>query len=149
MTRSYSQALRISDGEALRALWLDSRTGRRHLTGRIEIDLQGVPEKAREAHEDRINKAYFACGCAEAAMVGLAGLAAYAGWAATRDNGQQWWVHLLLGAAAFFVAGALGKLIGRRRADAQLRREVEALAKAGRIKLDRQIDTQGAVCAVN
>ena len=149
MTRSYSQALRITDAEALRALWLDARTSRRHLTGRIEIGLEGVPESARDGHEARINKAYFACGCAEAAVVGLAGLAAYAGWAATRDSGQVWWVQVLLGAAVFFVAGALGKLIGRRRADAALGREVEALARAGRIKLDRQLDTHGAVCAVN
>ena len=149
MTRSYSQAVRIVDPEGLRALWRDARTGRRQLTGRIEIALQGVPEAEREARESRINKAYFACGCGEAAIAGLAGLAAYAGWAATRDWSPAWWVDALLAAAAFFIAGGFGKLIGRRRASAELGREVESLAKAGRIQLDRQKDTHGAVCAVD
>lgn len=148
MTRSHSKALRISTADDLRLLWQEARTGRRRLAGGIAIDLDGLSEDERDAREAPINKAYFACGCAEATAAGLLGLALFIGWAIGGGGDAPLWQNVLLGALVFFAAGGLGKFVGRSRANAALRREVEALAKASRIKLDRPNEAHEAACAV-
>lgn len=149
MTMSHSHSLKVSTVEELRLLWREARTGRRRAAGLIVLDLPGLSEAEREARAARVNKAYFACGCGEAAIAGLIGAAAFAVWAVRAGIDRPLWQMLLLGLLAFFVVGGAGKLIGRRRADAELRREVESAAAAAGLKLGRAHDTPGAVCAVN
>jgi hypothetical protein len=149
MSMSHSPPLRISTDEDLRALWRDARTSRRRVAGRIQLELEGLPQGSRDMHEARINKAYFDCACAEATAAGLLGTAAFIAWAVARNAQAPLWQNMLIGFVVFFAAAGVGKLIGRGRASSMLRREVEAVARAARIRLERGKDTGGPVCAVN
>ena len=150
MTMSHSRTMHVSTGDELRALWREARTGRRRrAAGPIALALPGLSEAESNARATRLNKAYFACGCAEATAAGLAGIVAFALWANVAGGDRPLWQTLLLGLGAFFVAGGVGMWVGRRRADAALRREVEAAAKAAGVDLGRAHDAHGAACAVH
>lgn len=146
MTISHAATLRIASANDLMLLWRESRSGRRRIAGRIELAFGSLAEPDRAAAEERINKAYFACGCGGAAIGALVGLAAFIVWA-TAIGEASMWLDAILGVLVFFVGGGIGKSVARRRANATLRREVEALGAASGTRL-ASFDTHGVACAV-
>ena len=147
MSLSHSPTFRLANPDDLQLLWTRTRSGRRLVLGRIAVQLPGLSQEERDGFEQRINKAYFDCGCVEAAILGFAGLAAYLVWAAGASD-TSLWLKLPGAALIFFLAVGVGKVIGRLRATRALRDELSKLARACRITLGRENETEGAACAV-
>ena len=148
-----SARLKITSAADLRALDKDARTRRRRRAKAIAIELPGVKIEDQRRAERAINKAYFACGCAEATLFGLVGLAAAIGWLVLRTGpiGALPWTWWLLPLAVFAAASGIGKWLGRARARSALRREIDNLAAVSGMRLEPEpaAGAAKAVCAVH
>jgi len=146
-----SVTLKIKSADDLRALEKDARTRRRRAKA-VALELPGMKAEDQRRAERRINKAYFACGCAEATVLGLVGLAASIGWLVLQKGGVAAlpWTSWLLPLVVFVAATGIGKWLGLVRARFALRREVENLIAASGLRMEPP-DGAGAkaMCAVH
>ena len=96
---------------------------------RIEVRTPGLPEADCASYEKRLNRHYFACGCGEASVAGIAGVVAAALWVGAAVDGwaDLSWHHPLLVVAAFFIATGIGKFAGRLVSQHRLAHTVAAL----------------------
>jgi hypothetical protein len=95
---------------------------------RIKLDVPGVSDVDRELQEQRINRDYFACGCAEATIFTLIALVAAPVWLVFSLGWEAiTWRHAAYALGSVVLASGVGKGIGVMRARHRLRREVEWL----------------------
>jgi hypothetical protein len=95
----------------------------------IRLAAPAMPQAEVNAREDRLNRLFFSCGCAEATVFGLVALGGVVAWMTLRPQGWAGlaWSDLAYTIAAFFLAAGAGKGIGRLRARHALRREIAQL----------------------
>jgi hypothetical protein len=107
------------------------RQGRRLRFQEIKLAIPSLSPSDLAAKEERLNRAYFACGCAEATLFGLAALIGIGIWITLRPVGWMGltWSDLGYTATAFFLATGAGKWVGLQRARWSLRREVVELGR--------------------
>jgi hypothetical protein len=115
----------------------------------IRLAVPGLTEAERTNKEAHFNRLYFSCGCAEATVLGLAGLVGVALWITFRPGGWAtlWWWDLVYALGAFFLASGLGKWFGLQRARLALSREIMDLS--GRLGHDVPPAGERARCAVS
>ena len=138
----------IRSSDDLLQLGRYARGGRLRLR-EIKLEVPDLSDAERAAEEERLNRLYFACGCGEATIVGLAGLAAAVIWMAARPGGWadlSWW-DLAYAVGAFFVGTGVGKWIGLQRARFALARELQGLRS--HFKEKRPPPAKEARCAVS
>ena len=148
-----SGTLKITSASDLRGLDQDARTRRRRRARAIVLDLPGINADEQRQRERRISRAYFACGCAEATVLGFAALLAAIGWLALGNGGfgAATWTSWLWPLAAFAAGTGVGKWLGLAWARIALRREINDLIATSGLRLEPPSDpTQAkAMCAVN
>lgn len=123
-----SKAVIISDRQSLEELQMqaDRSWGARHR--KIKVAFEGLPDDENYQWQKKIEKWYYACGCAEATVTGLIGLVAFGASLFLQQGGIRafnWWDIPLTG-LVFIAATGLGKLIGLVRARLNLVRTLEA-----------------------
>ena len=102
----------------------------KHRIDRIELALPGIADAEQRSHEDRLNRHFFACGCAEGTALALIALVGTAAWLGLRDAPLGWGaIGVVL--AAFVGGMGLGKWIGLKRAESRLATEVAAIKAKG------------------
>jgi hypothetical protein len=107
------------------------RDGGRLSFRQIKLDIPDLPHPDLAAREERINRLFFDCGCAEATGLAIVALLAVFAWILFRPAGWSAvsWSDLGFVVVAFFVAAGVGKGIGRLRARYMLRRELAVLKR--------------------
>lgn len=120
----------IKSAQDVAALARDVRTGRRQRAQELELKLDGLAEPEAAEISALLNKHYFACGCAEATTLGLAGLFGSIFWlaAGTESLSALGWQEPAIVIGAFFVGTGVGKGLGRLRARLVLQALVAKLA---------------------
>lgn len=141
----------IKTAEDVVALARDVRTGRRRRAKAIDIKLNDLPNSEAAEISVQLNKHYFACGCAEATALGLAGLFGAIFWVASRTESVSalGWQDPALVIGAFLVGIGVGKAIGRLRVRLALQASVDKLVTRVDGVSDIGKGDGSAVCAVN
>lgn len=144
------KTISISTAEDVNALAKDVRTGKRRHANEIIIRLDGLEKEQADQLSQEINKNYFACGCSEATVLGLAGLAAVLIW--TGNHLESWrifsWQDGLIVAGIFIIATGVGKAIGRLRARSALKTAVDKLISYAPEAQDIGKGDGSALCSV-
>lgn len=100
---------------------------RRHAGFEIEVaDMDGAERRRWQA---RLQRGYFACGCAAATVGGFAALAGWLGYriVVAGGIGALRWTDAALALLAFVVGTGLGKAVGRRQARSRLLHTIDQL----------------------
>lgn len=130
-SQSTPGALRIGDSATLRGvagrrLWRD-----RHRYSRLHLELETLTAAENTYWTSRLNSAYRACGCLEASLGLVLGLAAYLFYlASTKGLSSSGWLEAGIGLLVLTVSSAVGKLTGIMRARNTFRRSLRRLAAA-------------------
>jgi hypothetical protein len=111
--------------------------------GTVTIESDALDETTRSAWERRLNRAYRACGCGEAALGTIVGLIVAGVWIAVRmADGDRFrleeWL-IILGSA--IVGTALGKTVGLLRAKSRLEHLIKEIAAEWKAEPRRFADT--------
>jgi hypothetical protein len=102
--------------------------------GRIHLaPAEGLDADAKGDFERRLNKLYFACGCDAAALFVALGFLVYLGWIGFGDSDRSGLRPWALGLFVVVIAAALGKFVGRLRADREFRQTVAELKRAWKV----------------
>lgn len=101
-----------------------------HPRGRIRIVDERLDDKRRSNWEGRLNRAYHACGCGEAALGLVVGLLGGGIWIATNAlaGARIEWTDGLWVLVAAVIGDLFGKLAGLYRAEVRLRRLTHEIA---------------------
>lgn len=121
-----SRSLTIDSLQSLYPLQQDIRSGRRHRFREIRVAVPQLSDEENRVWNQRIEAAYFACGCGEGAAAGVLGLLGYGVWAVV-SAAPPGWLDLVWLFAVFFVASGVGKAIGLARARRSLAATVAGL----------------------
>lgn len=118
--------LTIDSLESLDPLRDELRRGSRRRFNRIRLRLPALSSSENAGWEDRLERGYLACGCAEAGALGAISIVVGASWVAfdgvAFTGSQGLWLLVI-----FFLATGIGKAIGLARARSRLRADVATL----------------------
>jgi hypothetical protein len=108
----------ISDRPTLEELQRQADRSWRARYRKIQIAFQGLPDDENHSWQSKIEKWYYACGCGEATVTGLVGLAAFGASLFLQQGGIRaftlWDIPLTV--LVFIAATGLGKVVGLVRA---------------------------------
>lgn len=144
------QPLVIRDRDALDALSaeLASNLHRRHAGFVVEVGDMDAAE--RQHWRDRLERGYFACGCATATAAGLAALAGFLihRIASAGGIGSLRWADAGVAVLVFAIGTGLGKALGRRRARLRLLHAIDQLRARVPAGADRPVPWPPARCGL-
>lgn len=123
MTRSAAKDILVIDSlNALYLLYQEAQRARPARFAGVRVQMPALSSDENLAWERQLQRLHGACGCGEATAAGLLATAVYVAWVLA--YGQISLASALGVPVAFFLVGAIGKLVGLKRARLRLRRAV-------------------------
>lgn len=121
--------LLIADRRSLELLTAELRHDTHRRFAGLRIEAEGLDTHERRRWQERLEKAYFDCGCAAATVLGFVclGAAVIVRTASAGGLARLSWTDGLFVAAAFLAGTSTGKLLARRLTRRRLLRELDEL----------------------